>query len=93
MPKPIDDALAEIKAKVKTEVKTSRTDAKDGKGIKKATGETWRLVHDGKRMIALVEGSPFDATTSKHTIFIGTREECEEEAGKLKPKKTKQVDK
>lgn len=83
MAKEIDDAIEAIKAKVKKEVKEVRTDGKDGKKIKKATGAKWRLVHDGSRVIALFEGSTTDCTTTKHEIFIGTREECEAEVSRL----------
>ena len=57
---------------------------KDGKDIWKATGETCRLVHDGSRVIAMIEGEAMDVTTSAHTVFIGIKEACEAEIKWLK---------
>jgi len=36
--------------------------------INKASGKAWRLVHDGKNVITLIEGTDKDTTGTIHTI-------------------------
>ena len=75
-----EEIKAQAAAKVKDEVKEDRP------GIHKATGKGWRLIHDGKRVIALFEGDPFSETTTRHQIFIGTEGQCRAEIKRLKLK-------
>ncbi len=36
--------------------------------VKNITGKAWRLVHDGIRVLALIEGTVETITTTKHEI-------------------------
>lgn len=52
-------------------------------GVKVSAKElSWRLVHDGTKVISLFE-SP-GVTQTKHNLFVApTKEECEQEISKL----------
>ena len=56
----------------------------DDKGIKTVTGKSWRLVHDGTKVMVLEE-QDFEASTGGTTeIFVAdTKEACEAEIARL----------
>jgi hypothetical protein len=42
-----------------------------------ASGQAFRLVHDGTKVISLIEGTDSDKTTSEHTIVeFGTEQDA-----------------
>ena len=84
MPKITEDRPAELEAKIKEFADKVKAEVKADKGINKATGKGWRLIHDGKKVIAMIEGDPFSETTTRHQIFIGTEQKCRAEIKRLK---------
>jgi len=76
------EKIKELKDKVKKEITFFRK-TKKNLNIRKATGETWRLIHDGRRVISLIEGDAFTETVTPHIIYIGTGSECRDEISRL----------
>lgn len=86
MPKITEVRPAELEAKIATIADKVKSEVKADKGINKATGKGWRLIHDGKRVIAMIEGDPFSETTTRHQIFIGDEKQVADEIKRLKLK-------
>lgn len=54
----------------------------DNKGVKNATGQSFRLVHNGTEVFMLAEVAGM--TSTKHELFVAeTKAECEAEIAKL----------
>ena len=41
---------------------------KEEKGIKTSTGDNFRLVHDSVNKVAVIEGTAFTFTSTKHSV-------------------------
>lgn len=66
-------------------------------GIKNITGKMWRVVHDGEKVVAVIEGTETNVTSTSHSVMeFETQEECLAAIGclglKYDPEETEEQD-